>query len=141
MKLRYYGIDRATSKIQYFGIGDRIYIGNYDDDSGEWQLDLWGGALPVVYFYNTYRIVDSNDNQILYSYEGKNYIADLDFKKLGTSSSYVWSVNNVKESPLTSLPVANSATDDSAEDDLAKATSSPLIPLLLVGAAYFIFFR
>jgi len=140
MKLRYYGVDRATSKIWYFGVDDRIYVGNYDADAAEWQLDLWSGALPVVYYANSYRIVDSNDTQIIYSNEGKNYIADLDLKKLGTSSSYVWSINNVKQTSLTSLPFTES-TDDSAEDDLAKATSSPLIPILLIGAAYFIFFR
>ena len=140
MKLRYYGVDRATSKIWYFGVGDKIYTGNYDADAGEWQLDLWNGPLPVVYFASTYRIDDSNDNQILYSSDGKRYVADLDLKKLGTSSSYVWSVNNVKETTLTSLPFTDTA-GSSAEDDLAKATSSPLIPILLIGAAYFIFFR
>ena len=140
MKLRYYGVDRATSKIWYFGVGDRIYTGNYDTDAGEWQLDLWNGPLPVVYFASTYRIDDSNDNQILYSSDGKRYVADLDLKKLGASSSYVWSVNNVKETNLTSLPFTDSA-DSISEDDLAKATSSPLIPILLIGAAYFIFFR
>jgi hypothetical protein len=101
---------------------------------------LWNGPLPVVYFASTYRIDDSNDNQILYSSDGKRYVADLDLKKLGASSSYVWSVNNVKETNLTSLPFTDSA-DSISEDDLAKATSSPLIPILLIGAAYFIFFR
>ena len=140
MKLRYYGVDKATGKLWYFGVGDKIYTGIYDADTAEWQLDLWNAALPAVYYANTYRIDDSNNDQILYSSDGKRYIADLDLKKLGASSSYVWSINNVKETNLTSLPFTES-DDSTSEDDLAKATSSPLIPILLIGAAYFIFFR
>ena len=140
MKLKYYGVDRATSALWFFGVDDKIYTGIFDNETSEWQLDPYPAALPTVYFASTYRILDSTNNKIIYSYDGKNFIADLEFRKIGTSS-IGWSVNNVAETTLTSLPVANSATDDSAEDDLAKATSSPLIPILLIGAAYFIFFR
>lgn len=140
MKLKYYGVDRATSALWFFGIDDKIYTGIYDNETAEWQLDPYPAALPTVYFANTYRILDSTNNKIIYSYDGKNFIADLDLKKSG-AASVVWSVNNVQDTMLTSLPVTSSATDDSAEDDLAKATSHPLIPLLLIGAAYFIFFR
>lgn len=137
MKLKYYGVDRATSKLQFFGIDNNLYIGNYDNETSVWQLDAYNDSLPVVYFANTYRILDSTINKIIYSFNNKNYIADLDLQKLGSTSSYEFSVNNVKETTLTSLPFI----DSSAEDDLAKATSHPLIPILLIGAAYLIFFR
>jgi hypothetical protein len=139
MKLKYYGVDRATGTLQFFGIDNNLYIGNYDKETSIWQLDAYNAALPVVYFANTYRILDSTINKIIYSFNNKNYLADLDLQKLGSTSSYEFSVNNVVETQLTSLP--RSQSDDSAEEDLAKATSSPLIPILLIGAAYLIFFR
>lgn len=136
MKLAYYGVDAATKKIHYFGIDGSIYYGNFDEDTGEWQLDPGPSQLPAVVFANTYRILDSNDDKIIYTMNGKNYIADLDLKRFGNTASYLWSVANVKETDLTSLPASGSA-----EDDAAKMTSHPLVPILLIAAAYWIFIK
>jgi hypothetical protein len=136
MKLEYYGVDAATKSIWYFGLDGSIYVGNYDNDTSEWQLDPGPDQLPAVVFPSTYRILDSNDDKILYAWEGKKYKADLDLKRFGNTASYLWSISNVAETNLITLPVAASA-----EDKMAKATSSPLIPILLIAAAYWVFIR
>lgn len=134
MKISYYGVDAATKKLWFFGLDGDIYTGILDEETSSWQLDPYSQNLPVVVFPNTYRILDSTDSEVLYQWEGKNYIASSQFQKYG-ANSYLWSVANVKETNLSALPSTKS------EDDLAKMTSHPLVPILLIAAAYWIFIK
>lgn len=130
MKITYYGVDAATKSIWFFGVDGDVYTGKFDADTGEWQLDPYSQDLPTTVFVNSYRILDSTDDKVLYEFEGKRYEANSNFTKFGPVS-YIWSVNNVVETNLTSF----------AEDKLAQATANPLVPILLIAAAYWVFIR
>lgn len=130
MKLKYYGVDAATKSIQFWGLDDAIFSGKFDEETGEWVLNPFGGQLPTTVFANSYRVVDSTDNQIIYQWDGKNYIADFTLTKYG-ADSFIVGFNNIAPTDLVSF----------GEDRLAVAASSPLVPILLIAAAYWVFIR
>ena len=131
-KIYYYGVDAATKSIHFWGVDNDIYTGSMDDETGEWELFSWSGVLPPVIFATSYRILDSGDNKIIYQVNGQNYLGSYYLMKFG-SNGLIFGVNSVE--PTTSSRLASS------EDEVAKATASPLVPILLVAAAYFIFIR
>lgn len=131
-KIYYYGVDAATKSIHFWGVDNDIYTGSMDDETGEWELFKWSGVLPPVIFATSYRILDSDGTKIIYQVNGQNYLGDYYLAKLG-SNGLLFGVNSVDPTTISRLA--------SSEDEVAKAAASPLVPILLVAAAYFIFIK
>jgi len=131
-KISYYGVDSATKSIHFWGVDNDIYTGSMDEDTGEWELYPWSGALPPVVFASSYRILDSDGKKLIYQVNNENYLGDYSLRKIG-STGLIFGTNSVAPTSLSQLA--------SSEDTMAEATASPLVPILLIAAAYFIFIK
>ena len=130
--IKYYGIDAATKSIHFWGIGDSLYTGRPDEDTGEWVLSPWRNPLPAVMFptADSYRILDSTNDKLIYRVSGQNYLADYALTKFG-ADNFIFSISNAGPTEMTMF----------IEDSVAKATANPLVPILLIAAAYWVFIR
>lgn len=132
--IKYYGIDAATKSIHFWGIGNSLYTGRQDEDTGGWVLNSWMNPLPPVMFPSatSYRILDSTNDKLIYSIQGTNYLAGYTLTKFG-ADNYIFEINNAGPTDMTEFA--------GTEDTLAKATANPLVPILLIAAAYWVFIR
>jgi hypothetical protein len=133
-KVYYYGVDSATKKINFWGIDNGLFTGVQDDETGEIVLNPFTGALPPVMFpsVDSYRILDTDGKQIIYTISGQNYLGEYYLTRFG-SNAFIFGTNSVVPTSLSQLA--------SSEDTMAEATASPLVPILLIAAAYFIFIK
>ena len=132
--IKYYGVDAATRSINFWGIGNSLYTGRQDEETGEWVLSPWVNPLPPVIFpsADSYRILDSTNNRLIYSIKGTNYLAGYSLTKFG-ADNYIFSINNAGPTDMTEF-----ADTDGA---MVGITSHPLVPILLIAAAYYAFIR
>ena len=133
-KIYYYGVDSATKNIHFWGVDSGFYTGTMDEETGEWVLAPFTGALPPVMFATSYRILDSDGKQLIYQVNGQNYLGEYSLTRYG-GNSYIFGVNNAAPTSLSQL------ASTSTEDQMAKAAANPLVPILLIAAAYWIFIR
>jgi hypothetical protein len=133
-KIYYYGVDSATKSINFWGIDNDLFTGVRDDETGEIVLNPFTGALPPVMFPSatSYRILDTDGKQIIFAIGGQNYLGEYYLTRFG-ANAFIFGTNNVAPTSLSQLA--------SSEDQMAEVTASPLVPILLIAAAYFIFIK